>query len=251
MKSMNDLMLHFLQDMYDAEKRGVRGMQKIAKAAANEEVKEAVLQHRDQSQQQVSRLERVFEMVGKRPRGKTCRAMEGLSDEVDEAIEDGEKGPVLDAALIASAQAIEHYEIARYGAMVAWARRPGWRRRPGCSGRRWRRRSRAISASTRSRCARPTRRPRSSARRTRRRAKRRSRRGAAGLRLRARRRQSRRHAARRRSRRRAGVRRGSRSPQPDPLPPAGEGDAVPWPARYVRVALPRVGSVPWMMRASC
>ena len=125
MKSMNDLMLHFLQDIYDAEKRGLRGMQKIARAAAGQELKEAILQHRDQSQQQISRLERVFEMVGKRPRGRPCAAMEGLADEVDEAIEEGEKGPVLDAALIAGAQAVEHYEIARYGTMAAWAKQTG------------------------------------------------------------------------------------------------------------------------------
>jgi ferritin-like metal-binding protein YciE len=125
MKSMNDLMLHFLQDIYDAEKRGLRGMQKIARAATGEELKEAILQHRDQSQQQISRLERVFEMVGKRPRGRPCAAMEGLADEVDEAIEEGEKGPVLDAALIAGAQAVEHYEIARYGTMAAWAKQAG------------------------------------------------------------------------------------------------------------------------------
>jgi ferritin-like metal-binding protein YciE len=125
MKSMNDLMLHFLQDIYDAEKRGLRGMQKMARAAAAEELKEAILQHRDQSQQQISRLERVFEMVGKRPRGRPCAAMEGLADEVDEAIEEGEKGPVLDAALIANAQAVEHYEIARYGTMAAWAKQVG------------------------------------------------------------------------------------------------------------------------------
>ena len=126
MRTMNDLMLHFLQDMYDAEKRGVRGMQKMARAASGEAVKDALMQHRDQSQQHISRLERVFELVtGKRPRGKPCAAMEGLTDEIDEAIEEGEKGPVLDAALIASAQAIEHYEIARYGAMAAWARQVG------------------------------------------------------------------------------------------------------------------------------
>ena len=67
----------------------------------------------------------MFEAIGKRPRGKTCAAMEGLIEEVDEAIKEGEKGPVLDAALIACAQAIEHYEIARYGAMAAWARTLG------------------------------------------------------------------------------------------------------------------------------
>ena len=125
MKSMNELMLHFMQDIYDAEKRGIRGLAKLARAVENGELKEAILQHRDQSQTQVSRLERVFEMIGKRPRGKACGAMEGLVDEIDEAIEEGEKGPVLDAALIAGAQAVEHYEMARYGAMIAWTRTMG------------------------------------------------------------------------------------------------------------------------------
>ena len=125
MKSMNDLMLHFLQDMYDAEKRGVRGMAKTARSAENPELKQAILEHRDQSQIQLNRLEQVFEALGKRARGKTCAAMEGLSDEIEEAISEGEKGPVLDAALIACAQAVEHYEMARYGAMAAWARTMG------------------------------------------------------------------------------------------------------------------------------
>lgn len=125
MKSMNELMLQFLQDAYDAEKRGIRGLTKISKTVENPQVKEALVQHRDQSQQQVSRLERVFEMLGKRPRGRHCSALEGLLEEVDETIEDIEKGPVLDAALIANAQAVEHYEIARYGTMVAWARQVG------------------------------------------------------------------------------------------------------------------------------
>ena len=93
MKSMNDLMLHFLQDMYDAEKRGVRGMAKMARVAENPELKQAILEHRDQSQNQLHRLEEVFSAMGKRARGMTCKAMEGLSDEIDEAVEDGEKGP--------------------------------------------------------------------------------------------------------------------------------------------------------------
>ncbi len=126
MQTMTDLSLHFLQDVYDAERRAVRSMQKMARAATSEPLKQAILQHRDQSEAQITRLEQVFELVtGKRPRGKTCAAMAGLIKEVDEAIAETEKGPVLDAALIACAQAIEHYEIARYGAMAAWARQAG------------------------------------------------------------------------------------------------------------------------------
>ncbi len=125
MQSMNDLMQHFLQDIYYAEKLGVRNMAKMAKAVENPELKQAILAHREQSAQQIERLEQVFESIGKRAKGKTCAAMVGLAEEGEEAIEEGEKGPVLDAALIACGQAIEHYEIARYGAMVAWAKQMG------------------------------------------------------------------------------------------------------------------------------
>lgn len=125
MKSMNDLFLQSLQDIYYAEKQGLRGLQKLAKAVESQELKDALLSHREQSQHQVERLEQVFEQLGKRPRGKTCQAMNGLMEEGEEEIEEGEQGPVLDAALTAAAQSIEHYEIARYGSMVAWAKALG------------------------------------------------------------------------------------------------------------------------------
>jgi ferritin-like metal-binding protein YciE len=119
MKTMNDLMLHFLQDIYYAEKLGIRSMAKLAKAVENPELRDAILAHREQSQGQIERLDQVFEHMDKKPRGKTCAAMDGLVEEGAEAMEEADKGPVLDAALIACGQAIEHYEIARYGAMVA------------------------------------------------------------------------------------------------------------------------------------
>ena len=125
MKTMNDLMLHFLQDIYYAEKLGLRSMAKLAKAVDNPELRDAILAHREQSQGQIERLDQVFEHLDKKPRGKTCAAMDGLVEEGAEAIEEADKGPVLDAALIACGQAIEHYEIARYGAMVAWAKGMG------------------------------------------------------------------------------------------------------------------------------
>src|SRR5690242_11302663 len=99
MKSMNDLILTYLQDIYYAEKQGVRGMARMAKAVGADEVKQAFLQHRDQTQAQVERLERVFEMIGKRPRAKKCAAMDGLAQEAEETVQEGEKGPVLDAAM--------------------------------------------------------------------------------------------------------------------------------------------------------
>ena len=125
MQSMNDLMHHFLQDMYYAEKLGVKSMAKMVKAVENDELKQAIVAHREQTQTQVERLEQVFESIGKRPKGKSCAAMEGLVEEGEDAVEESEKGPVLDAALIACGQAIEHYEIARYGTMVAWAKQMG------------------------------------------------------------------------------------------------------------------------------
>ncbi|MBV9748201.1 MAG: ferritin-like domain-containing protein [Acetobacteraceae bacterium] len=125
MKSMNDLFLQSLQDIYYAEKQGLRGLQKIAKAVESQALKDALLNHREQSQHQVERLEQVFVQLGKRPRGKTCQAMNGLMAEGEEEIAEGEKGAVLDAALIAAGQSIEHYEIARYGSLLAWAKALG------------------------------------------------------------------------------------------------------------------------------
>jgi ferritin-like metal-binding protein YciE len=121
MEDMTELMLHFLQDIYYAEKLGVRAMAKVIRAVENEELKDALMHHREQSQHQVERLSEVFAALGKKPRAKTCAAMDGLVEECNEAIQEGDKGPVLDAALIACQQAAEHYEIARYGAMAAWA----------------------------------------------------------------------------------------------------------------------------------
>ena len=125
MEDMNELVLDFLQDIYYAEKASIRAMAKMAKAADGENLKTLITEHRKLSEQQVSRLGDVFAALGKRPRGKQCAAMDGLIHEAEEAIEDSGKGPVLDAALIACAQAMEHYEIARYGALVAWMRTMG------------------------------------------------------------------------------------------------------------------------------
>ena len=122
MKSMDELFLHFLQDIYYAEKQGLKALAKVGKNAEDEEFKEFVQEQRDQSERHVEALEQVFETLGKRPRGKTCAAMNGLIEEVNEAINEGEKGSVLDAALIAGMQAMKHYEIARLGALRAWAK---------------------------------------------------------------------------------------------------------------------------------
>ena len=125
MSDMNGLMLDFLQDIYYAEKVGLRSMAKIGRTVQNEELKEALQHHREQTQKQIERLGDVFRALGKKPRTKTCQAMDGLIEEGNEAIQEMEKGPVLDSALLACQQAAEHYEIARYGALAAWARAAG------------------------------------------------------------------------------------------------------------------------------
>ena len=125
MKTMNDLFLHFLQDIYYAEKAFAKTSPKIMKAVRNEEVRGILKKAKDNAQEPIEALDRVFEAAGKRPRGKTCEAMNGLLAECQEAIEEGEPGPVLDAALIASIQGVKTYEVTRYGSLLAFARQMG------------------------------------------------------------------------------------------------------------------------------
>jgi ferritin-like metal-binding protein YciE len=125
MKTMNDLFLHFLQDIYYAEKAFAKSSTKILKAVQNEEVREILKKAKDNAHEPIDAMDRVFEAVGKRPRGKACEAMNGLLAECQEAIEEGEPGPVLDAALIASVQGIKTYEVTRYGSLLAFARQMG------------------------------------------------------------------------------------------------------------------------------
>ena len=125
MKTMNDLFLHFLQDIYYAEKAFAKTAPKIMKAVQNEGVREILKKAKDDAQEQIDALDRVFEAAGKRPRGKTCEAMNGLLAECQEAIEEGEPGPVLDAALIANIQGVKTYEVTRYGSLLAFARQMG------------------------------------------------------------------------------------------------------------------------------
>ena len=125
MKTMNDLFLHFLQDIYYAEKAFAKTSSKIMKSVQNEDVREILKKAKDNAHEPIEAMDRVFEAVGKRPRGKTCEAMNGLLAECQEAIEEGEPGPVLDAALIASLQGIKTYEITRYGSLLAFARQMG------------------------------------------------------------------------------------------------------------------------------
>jgi ferritin-like metal-binding protein YciE len=120
-KTLADAFHETLKDVLFAERQSVRGLAKAAKAAQAPELKEAFETHREESSGQIERLTRVFEIVGKPARGKTCEALQGLTAEMEEQLEEFQGSPAADAVLIAAAQAIEHYEIARYGTLKAWA----------------------------------------------------------------------------------------------------------------------------------
>jgi len=121
MRDLNDLFLHTLKDVLYAERQIVKALPKMARKAETPELKQAFEHHKEETQGQIERLEQIFEMLGKAPRGETCEAIQGLIDEAKEVMEDAEDATVLDAGLIASGQAVEHYEMARYGTLKAWA----------------------------------------------------------------------------------------------------------------------------------
>jgi ferritin-like metal-binding protein YciE len=124
-KTLGDLFLDTLKDIYFAEKQILKALPKMARAAQSEEGKASFLQHRDETQSQIERLEQVFELLGKPARGKTCEAIQGIIAEGEEIIEEYKGTAALDAGLISSAQAVEHYEIARYGTLKSWAAQIG------------------------------------------------------------------------------------------------------------------------------
>ena len=119
-KSLHDLFVEELRDMYDAEKRLTRALPKLAKAAGSRELQTAFTNHLRETEQQIARLEEVFETIGEKARGKKCDGIMGIIEESNKAIEELD-GPVLDAALIAGAQKVEHYEIASYGTLAYFA----------------------------------------------------------------------------------------------------------------------------------
>ncbi len=121
-ESMKDLFFDTLRDVFWAEKHLLKVLPKMAKHAANSELASALEEHRVETEGHVRRLERVFESLNKPARGKKCDAMIGLTAEGDHILEETDNPSVRDAGIIASAQAVEHYEIARYGTLVAWAR---------------------------------------------------------------------------------------------------------------------------------
>ena len=123
--SLHELFMETLKDIYYAEKQILRALPKMAKAARSEELKQAFKHHQEQTEGQIDRLEQVFEMVGKSARGKHCPAIVGIIDEGKEIMDDFSGKDALDAGLLAGAQAVEHYEISRYGTLKTWAQQLG------------------------------------------------------------------------------------------------------------------------------
>jgi len=124
-KTLDDLFLDTLKDIYYAEKQILKTLPKMAKAAQSEELRAGFEQHAEETEGQIERLEQVFELIGKPARGKTCDAILGIIEEGKSIMDEFKGTSALDAGLISSAQAVEHYEIARYGTLKAWANQLG------------------------------------------------------------------------------------------------------------------------------
>jgi ferritin-like metal-binding protein YciE len=124
-KTLDDLFVHTLQDIYYAEQKIVKALPKMIDKVSDPQLKQGFQSHLMETKNQVKRLEQVFQMHGESPKAVTCPAIDGILEEADEILGDASDPEVLDAAALASAQAVEHYEITRYGTLVAWARQLG------------------------------------------------------------------------------------------------------------------------------
>jgi ferritin-like metal-binding protein YciE len=124
-KTMDDLFVHTLQDIYYAEKQIEKALPKMVEKATSAELRDGFEGHLEQTHQHVVRLEKVFAMQGKTPKGVTCPAIDGIIAEAEDIAGETDSPEVLDAALAAAAQAVEHYEITRYGSLIAWAKELG------------------------------------------------------------------------------------------------------------------------------
>ncbi|MGO3933928.1 ferritin-like domain-containing protein [Rhodopseudomonas pseudopalustris] len=124
-KTMDDLFVHQLQDIYYAEKQLVKALPKMADKASNAQLKQGFLSHLDETRTHVQRLEQVFQMHGAQAKAVDCPAIDGIIEEAEEVTGEVEDKAVLDAALINAAQAAEHYEITRYGSLISWAKQLG------------------------------------------------------------------------------------------------------------------------------
>ena len=120
-KDLNDLFLDTLKDIYYAEKQILKALPKMAKAATSDKLRAAFEKHEGETEGQIERLEQIFELLGKPARGKTCDAIMGILEEGKEIMDEYKGTSALDAGLLAAAQAVEHYEISRYGTLKTWA----------------------------------------------------------------------------------------------------------------------------------
>jgi ferritin-like metal-binding protein YciE len=123
--SMDDLFLHLLRDIYYAEQQITKSLPRMIDKASAPELKQGLADHLEESKDHIGRLEEVFRMIGANAKAVDCPAMDGILKEADEVAGDVADKSVLDAAIVASAQAVEHYEITRYGTLIAWARELG------------------------------------------------------------------------------------------------------------------------------
>ena len=124
-KQLDELFHDTLKDIYYAEKKILSALPKMAKAAQNEDLRAAFEKHKTETEGQIDRLEQVFQLIEQKPQGKKCAAIEGILEEGQEIIKEYKGSPALDAGLVSAAQAVEHYEIARYGTLRTWAEELG------------------------------------------------------------------------------------------------------------------------------
>lgn len=125
MESIRELLVGQMRDLYDAEKQLVKALPKMAKTSSNDELRDAFENHLEQTKEHVQRLEQAFELLEDKARNKPCKAMRGLIEEGKETMSENLSDPLMDSAIIAVAQKVEHYEIAGYGTVSAWARSLG------------------------------------------------------------------------------------------------------------------------------
>jgi ferritin-like metal-binding protein YciE len=125
MDTFQELFEETLKDIYYAEKAILKALPKIAKQASSKKLQTAFTKHQKETERQVERLNDVFELIGKRPAGKKCPAIDGILEEGEEVMKEAEDDTIRDAAMLAAAQAVEHYEISRYGTLMAWAEKMG------------------------------------------------------------------------------------------------------------------------------
>jgi ferritin-like metal-binding protein YciE len=124
-KNMDDLFVHTLRDIYYAEKQILKALPDMIEKASDPQLKQGFQTHLRETENHVKRLEQVFQMAGQKPQGVDCPAIDGIIEEAQEVAGEVEQKSVLDAALIAAAQAVEHYEITRYGTLISWANQVG------------------------------------------------------------------------------------------------------------------------------